>query len=115
LAIERLSDLHDRLREFARERDWNQFHNPKNLACSVSIEAGELLELFQWSNVASENLDSAFRQRAGEELADVLFYVVMLADRLDIDLAAAAEAKLAKNAEKYPVDASYGNAARPRE
>ena len=103
--MDTLQDLRMRLREFARERDWEQFHSPKNLAAALIVEAGELLEHFQWlTERQSEELTPKTRARVAEELADVLLYLVRLADRVDIDLAQAAAQKLQRNAEKYPAD-----------
>lgn len=103
--MDTLQDLRMRLREFARERDWEQFHSPKNLAAALIVEAGELLEHFQWlTERQSEDLPPQTRARVAEELADVLLYLVRLADRVDIDLATAAAQKLQRNAEKYPAD-----------
>jgi dCTP diphosphatase len=105
-----LDDLRDQLRKFAAERDWDQFHSPKNLAMSVSVEAGELLEVFQWLTEAeSRALSPEAKAAASEEIADVLLYLVRLGDQLGIDLVAAAQRKLAKNAQKYPVEKSRGN------
>jgi dCTP diphosphatase len=99
-----LDDLRERLRRFAAERDWEQFHTPKNLAMSVAIEAAEIMEHFQWlSTSQSANLDTAARHEVALEIADVLLYLVRLADVLDIDVAAAAREKIALNAHKYPV------------
>ncbi len=106
-----LGELKQRLRAFAAERDWDRFHSPKNLAMALSVEAAELVELFQWlTEEESAAPDPERRRRAAEELADVLFYLVRIADRLDIDLLAAAEAKLARNAEKYPAERVRGQA-----
>jgi NTP pyrophosphatase (non-canonical NTP hydrolase) len=106
-----LEALREQLRDFARERDWEQFHSPKNLAMALSVEAAELVEIFQWLTEAqSHALEPAARARAEEEIADVLLYLVRLADRLGIDPAAAAQRKLAANARKYPVDKARGNA-----
>lgn len=103
--MDTLQDLRMRLREFARERDWEQFHSPKNLAAALIVEAGELLEHFQWlTERQSEELPPKTRALVAEELADVLLYLVRLADRVDIDLAEAAAHKLRRNAEKYPAD-----------
>jgi len=97
------------LRAFTLERDWEQFHSPKNLALSVSIEAAELLEHFQWLTEAqSRELSEEQRQQVGHEIADVLLYLLQLADKLDIDPVAAAYQKLAINAGKYPVDRAKG-------
>jgi dCTP diphosphatase len=108
-----LDRLAVRLRAFAQERDWGQFHTPKNLAMALSVESGELLELFQWlSPEASRGVTDApaGAERVQEELADVLIYLVRLADVLDVDLEAAVEAKLKVNAHKYPIDLAYGKA-----
>jgi dCTP diphosphatase len=110
-----LEDLAAELRRFAAERDWEQFHTPKNLAVSLAVEVGELLEHVQWGS--DEQLAARFGTTAGraaiaEELADVLIYLVRLADRLDIDLLAAASAKIAANAERYPADEVRGSSAK---
>ena len=108
-----LQALAMRLREFARERDWDQFHNPKNLAAALSVEAGELLEHFQWlkeSESEAGALSPLKREQVALEMADVLLYLVRLADRLDIDLPAAALRKLAINAQKYPIERARGSA-----
>mgnify|MGYP003394340895 FL=1 len=105
-----IEKLRDELRRFATDRDWQQFHSPKNLAMALSVEAAELLELFQWkSESESGALSATDLARAREELADVLLYLVRLADQLGIDLLDAARHKLQLNAEKYPVDRSYGS------
>ena len=102
--------LRDALRRFAAERDWDQFHSPKNLAAALSVEAAELLEQFQWlSEEQSRSLDARQLESVRQELADVLLYLVRLADKLDVDLVAAAKAKLELNALKYPVDKSRGS------
>jgi len=106
-----LESLRDELRSFARERDWEQFHSPKNLAMALAVESAELLEHFQWlTETESAALPSEGRNAVAAELCDVLFYLVRLADRLDIDLAAASAAKLEANAAKYPVDRVRGSA-----
>ena len=99
-----LADLRERLRRFAAERDWQQFHTPKNLAMSIAIEAAEIMEHFQWLTAAqSAQLDAAARHEVAHEIADVLLYLIRLADVLDIDLPAAAREKIGLNARKYPV------------
>jgi dCTP diphosphatase len=106
-----LDDLRDALRRFADERDWAQFHSPKNLACALSVEAGELLERFQWlSEERSRMLSDAERAAVGAEVADVFLYLLQLADKLDLDLVDAAKKKLAINAEKYPIAQARGTA-----
>ena len=98
-----LSELRERLRHFAAERDWGQFHNPKNLAASVAIEAAEILEHFQWlTPEQSAALPEAQRTAVALEIADVLLYLIRLADILGIDPVAAAFEKMALNARKYP-------------
>ena len=106
-----LDALRDRIRDFSRERDWDQFHSPKNLAMALAGEAGEVLEIFQWlTEEQSRALDEKALARARDEIADVLLYLVRLADRLDVDPLAAAHRKLEENARKYPVDKARGNA-----
>ena len=90
------------IRKFNEERDWDQFHSPANLAKSISIEAGELLECFQWDD---ENFD---RQAVAEEMADVFTYLLNMAERLDIDLLEETDKKIDKNALKYPVEKARG-------
>jgi dCTP diphosphatase len=104
-----LSSLRDSLRRFAAERDWEQFHSLRNLAASISIESGELLERFQWTDPASSDLTDEEIQAIRYEIADVLLYLVRLADKLDIDLVTAGHEKIALNADKYPVDRSRGS------
>lgn len=108
-----IDSLQARLRDFARERDWEQFHTPKNLAMALTVEASELQEIFQWLTTGdSQNLNGSQRQHASEEMADVLLYLCRLADVLGIDLMQAAEDKLKKNAEKYPADEVRGSSAK---
>ena len=105
-----LAELRDTLRQFATERDWDQFHCPKNLAIALSVEAAELLEHFQWlPDAESAAPPSEVRAKIREELADVLLYLIRLADKLDIDLAAAAFDKLVINARKYPIHKARGS------
>lgn len=104
-----LDRLTRQLAEFAAERDWDQFHSPKNLTMALAIEAGELMEHFQWlSESASAELDPATRAAVREEVADVLLYLLRLCDRLGIDPIAAADDKLKLNAAKYPADRVRG-------
>jgi dCTP diphosphatase len=105
-----IEQLRDALRDFAAERDWDQFHSPKNLAMALMVEAGELLEHFQWlSEPASRELSVAKHGDVSAELADVFIYLVRLADKLDIDLMQVAQAKMALNARRYPADAFRGS------
>ena len=99
-----LTSLRDTLRDFAAERDWRQYHTPKNLAMAMIVEAAELVEHFQWLTPdESRRLSPEKLGEVREEVADTLIYLVELADALDIDLIAAARDKIAKNAIKYPV------------
>ncbi|MFT8330205.1 nucleotide pyrophosphohydrolase [Bifidobacterium psychraerophilum] len=99
------------IRQFTDRRNWDQFHTSGNLAKSISIEAAELLECYQWSEEARDNDIEHVR----EELADILIYCVMMADKVGCDLDEIIIDKLAKNARKYPVEKSYGNSEKYRE
>jgi len=111
MSTQRFEDLARRLAEFAAERDWDQFHSPKNLAMALAAEAGELLEHFQWlTEEQSAALSAEEREVVALELADIQVYLVRLADKLGIDLVAAAHRKIDLNAEKYPADKARGNA-----
>jgi len=106
---DRLQSLSAAVDAFARERDWDQFHTPKNLAMALSVEASELAEIFQWLTPAqSRRLKGRAREHFEEELADVFLYLLRLAGRYDVDLVEAARAKMKKNAVKYPVGKSKG-------
>ena len=95
----------EEIRQFNAERDWEQFHTPENLAKSISIEAGELLECFQWDS----NYDP---EHVKEEMADVYSYLLMMADELNVDLEEITLAKIEKNKIKYPVERARGNSAK---
>jgi dCTP diphosphatase len=105
-----LLEIETRLRDFRRDREWEQYHTPKNLAISVAIEAGELLEHFQWRSDAdvAEYLRTN-RDVVGEELADVAIYVIQLAEVAGVALMEAIETKIADNAARYPVEIARGN------
>lgn len=106
-----LNDLKERMATFVRERDWEQFHSPKNLSMSIAIEAAELMEHFQWLSVEeSQHLDSKALQEVGEELADIILYTLSMANFLQIDLAETVSAKMVKNEHKYPKDQVRGKA-----
>jgi dCTP diphosphatase len=106
-----IQNLVEELRHFAALRDWDQFHSPKNLATALSVEAGELLEQFQWlTDDQSRGLTEEQRDRVIEEVADVFLYLLRLSDKLDIDLVQAAAKKIALNAIKYPVEKARGTA-----
>jgi NTP pyrophosphatase (non-canonical NTP hydrolase) len=105
------AELSDKLTAFADERDWEPFHNPKNLVMALAAEVGELIEHFQWLTLEqAENLPLALRDEVALEAADVLLYLLRLCDKVEIDLAEAAERKLKLNALKYPVERARGRA-----
>lgn len=106
-----LEDLKGRIRKFRDDRDWKQFHNPKDLAISIAIEAGELLEEFQWKDAAGvEQKVKGERHKIEDEMADVYIYLLEMSDVLGIDLIKAADEKMKKNELKYPVEKAKGNA-----
>ena len=108
-----IAPLIQALRAFAQEREWEQFHTPKNLACALSVEAAELLEHFQWLTEAqSQALALDKKAEVAAEAADVFLYLLQLCDKLGIDLIAAAQAKMLVNAEKYPAALARGTAAK---
>lgn len=114
--MDSLDDLTARLVEFARVRDWEQFHSPKNLCMALAGEVGELMEHFQWlTEDASRNLPPEKREQVGEELADCLLYLIRLAERLGIDPIAAAQRKIEINERRYPADRVRGDARRAAE
>ena len=105
-----LKEISQRLREFADERDWEQFHSPKNLSMALSVEAGELVECFQWlTEEQSYALRGSQLNAVAEEIADVQLYLIRLADKLGVDIADAVEKKIEKNGAKYPVDRVKGS------
>jgi len=108
------ADLHvlrDIVRQFVEERDWDQFHTPRNLACALSVEAAELLEPFQWlEKGTAQELDEATRTQVRHEMADVLTYLIRLADKLDVDLYQAVLEKMKLNRQKYPAEQVRGDA-----
>jgi dCTP diphosphatase len=111
-----LTAISETLAAFAREREWEKFHSPKNLAMALAVEAAELLEHFQWlTEQESRHLESAKIREIEEEAADVQIYLLMLADKLGIDLIRAVEAKIEKNRSKYPAEHVRGSAAKPRD
>ena len=98
-----INELTKEIVQFTQERDWDQFHNPKDLAIALSIEASELLEIFLWKKPEDAKLE-----KVKEELADVLNYALLLADKYDLDVAAIVREKMARNAIKYPVEKAKG-------
>lgn len=108
----KLDDLINKLRIFSKERDWDQFHSPKNLIMALTSEVGELSDIFQWLSEEEskiENLDRKNLEKAKEEIADVFLYILRIADKLDIDLEKVAIEKILVNSEKYPIELSKGN------
>ncbi len=109
--MKELEQIKIRLREFAAERDWEQFHSPKNLCMALSAEAAEITEHFQWLTEAqSRDLSAGKLAEVEAELADTFIYLIRLADQLGIDLIQAAESKMRVNEQKYPVEKARGNA-----
>ena len=100
----------DLVLKFRDDRNWRQFHNPKDLAISVSLEASELLEIFQWS--ADDLVCENKREKIKEELADVINYCILMADACGLDLDEIVQAKVKRNCEKYPVELAFGNKAK---
>lgn len=110
-AVDQYAEIRQRLREFVAERDWAQFHTPKNLASALTVEAAELLEIFQWLPTGkADELNEEARVAIRHEMADVLNYLVMLADALDVDLFAASMEKIVLNGLKYPALQVKGDA-----
>ena len=106
-----LQELKDRMARFVDERDWQQFHTPKNLSMSIAIEAAELMEHFQWLTVEqSKSLDGEALSEIGEELADIVIYSLSLANYLGLDLSQTVLAKMDKNVRKYPKEKVRGKA-----
>jgi dCTP diphosphatase len=108
-----LNTLRDMQQEFANARDWDQFHTPRNLLCALTGEVGELNEIFQWRGDQGclpglKSWKPADKHHLGEELSDVLLYLVRLADRCEVDLSTAVLAKIKKNGVKYPADKAFG-------
>lgn len=105
-----MKELFDTLRDFNSERDWDQFHSPKNLAMALTVEAAELLEHFQWlTEEQSRSLSASQKEKISEEIGDIFIYLITLSDKLDIDPLQAAKNKVKQNQTKYPVAKSRGN------
>ena len=108
-----VSELRDRILAFVKEREWEQFHSPKNLSMALAAETGELMEHFLWATPEESKeiaKDPRKRAKIAEELADVVIYALEFANATDLDVAAAVEAKMAANAKKYPVEKAKGRA-----
>jgi NTP pyrophosphatase (non-canonical NTP hydrolase) len=111
LRSEEMKELVIELRKFAEERDWAQFHSPKNLAMALSVEVAEIVEIFQWlTQEESRNLTPEKLEKVQQEIADVMIFLTNLADKLGIDPLAAAKEKIEKNRIKYPVERAKGTA-----
>jgi NTP pyrophosphatase (non-canonical NTP hydrolase) len=109
--VSELTQLRDLVRQFVDERDWDQFHTPKNLSSALAVEAAELLEHFQWlQHGRADELGQDKLAEVRHEMADVLVYLVRLADKLDVDLMAAVQEKMVINRAKYPADLVRGDA-----
>ena len=106
-----INNIQNQLQNFASERDWEQFHTPKNLAMALSVEAAELVEIFQWLNPEQSKLpDKRQLELINSEVADIAMYLLRFCDLLDVNLEDAIQTKIVKNAEKYPINLSKGNA-----
>jgi dCTP diphosphatase len=106
-----IKKIQKQLADFANERDWDQFHNPKNLAMALSVEASELVEIFQWltPEQAEAIMSSSESEHVKEEMADIMIYLIRIADKLNVDLESAVTDKIVKNGKGYPVSLSKGN------
>lgn len=110
-AVNTLTELRSAVRTFSVERDWEQFHTPKNLAAALCVESAELLEPFQWlKNGSDDELNPEKRTEIRHEIADVFLYLIMLADKMEVDLIEAAQEKMLLNAIRYPVEHVRGDA-----
>ena len=112
-SVTTIAELKNRLLAFVRERDWEQFHSPKNLSMALAAESGELMEHFLWATTEQSRAivnDAAKRGKIADELADVVIYALEFANITGLDVAAAIEAKMASNAKKYPVEKARGRA-----
>jgi dCTP diphosphatase len=106
-----IADIAEKLRRFAEERDWEQFHSPKNLAMAMTVEVAELLEHFQWlTEEQSNNLPPEKKALAAEEIADIQIYLIRMADKLGIDIHDSVRVKIGQNEKKYPTDRVRGDA-----
>ncbi len=100
----KLEELEEEIKEFRDERNWKRYHTPKNLALSISVEAAELLELFQWKEDSMKNIE---KERLEEEMADIMIYLLALSDIAEVDLTEAVKEKLEKNRRKYPPEETH--------
>ena len=105
-----INEIKEKLREFSRERDWDKFHSPKNLAMALSVEVAELLEHFQWlTEDESRSISGGAKAEVADEIADVQVYLIRLADKLGVDIFESVAQKIKKNEEKYPADKVRGS------
>ena len=108
--MDKIKDLTNRIIKFRDERDWKQFHNPKDVALSMVLEAGEVMEHFQWKDKEEiEEYLKSNKEEVAEEIADVFYFVLLMSHDLDIDVVSSLENKLQKNEAKYPVEKAKGN------
>jgi len=108
----KIHDLKEKIREFCEAREWDQFHNAKDLAIALSIEASELLEIFRWKDSKEVELlfkDNIKKENIEDEMADILYFLVRIAQRYNLDLSEALEKKMEKNEKKYPIDKAKGS------
>ena len=106
-----INEITNKIKKFSEDRNWDKFHTPKNLTMALSVEVAELVEIFQWlSQEESSNLNENDLQSVKEELADILIYLIRIADKFNIDLEESVDEKLLINEQKYPVELSRGNA-----
>jgi NTP pyrophosphatase (non-canonical NTP hydrolase) len=107
----KIDDILQKIKQFSKDRDWDQFHSIKNLVMALSVESSELVEIYQWLSEEESNnkTEQTIKKRAEEELADIFIYLLRIVDKLDINLQKAVEDKLEQNAEKYPVSKAFGN------
>lgn len=112
-----IEEIQARLDKFAKDRNWDQFHTPKNLTMALSVEVAELLEIFQWSNSGGleEIKDIETRKKIEEEIADIFIYLIKISGKLNVDLSKIINEKIDKNEKKYPIDKSYGSSKKSTE
>lgn len=108
--MDSLDSLNKRIKQFCQNREWSQFHDPKNLALSLQLEASEVLELFQWTK--DNEINPKKKDQLGDELADVMYWLIMLSNHYEIDLIQSLNDKMEKNEDKYPVEKAKGKSAK---
>ena len=106
-----INEITNKIKKFSEDRNWDKFHTPKNLTMALSVEVAELVEIFQWlSQEESSNLDEDILPSVKEELADILIYLIRIADKFNIDLEESVDEKILVNEQKYPIELARGNA-----